>query len=410
VLALLLTGIISLPTQATEVLPGNCSTGALTTSGTEVTDAAGCQGTAVIPNSMTVIRLNAFDGFTSVTAIIFQEGSQLETIETGAFAGTGITSISIPDGVRTIGAKAFMSTASLTGISFGAGSQLTSIGVEAFVQSGITAIEIPASVTTIDSKAFELARDLATVTFAAGSSLTSIQNAVFQSSAIGSITLPSGITSIGAGAFFDNQQLTSVTIPATVTSIGNAAFGTTPSLNTVRFEGLAAPTLGTTVFANTGPSATASIKHNATGFDLVSGLWNGLLVSRDAAPSPAPVSSSPAPAPIPPVTTAPAPVSRSFSLDTAVLAKQQKKVLRALIQEVSAEGSFEVVTGVVREPGQTKKQAKALALAKARAFKNYLVLKGVEKKNISLKTKIYQVGESPDTRVLGTKPNSSLDQ
>jgi hypothetical protein len=77
------------------------------------------------------------------------------------------------------------------------------------------------------------------------------------------------------------------------------------------------------------------------------------------------------------------------------LAKQQKKVLRNLIQEVGVKGSFEVVAGVAREPGQTKAQAKALALTKARAIKKYLVLRGVKKRDVSLKTKIYKVGARP---------------
>jgi hypothetical protein len=112
----------------------------------------------------------------------------------------------------------------------------------------------------------------------------------------------------------------------------------------------------------------------------------------------------------PPVPTKAPAITKSFSLDTPFLAKQQKKVLRALIREVGVKGSFEVVAGVAREPGQTKAQAKALALAKARAIKKYLVLRGVKKKDISLKTKVYKVGRSPDTRVLGSKPNCALDQ
>jgi hypothetical protein len=83
------------------------------------------------------------------------------------------------------------------------------------------------------------------------------------------------------------------------------------------------------------------------------------------------------------------------------LAKQQKKVLRTLIQEVGAKGSFEVVAGVVREPGQTKKQAEALALAKARAIKKYLVLRGVKKRDVSLKTRIFKPGIVAETLVSG---------
>jgi hypothetical protein len=113
------------------------------------------------------------------------------------------------------------------------------------------------------------------------------------------------------------------------------------------------------------------------------------------------------PAPLPSIAAKAPAITKSFSLDTPVLAKQQKKLLRALIREVGVKGSFEVVAGVVREPGQTKKQSKALALAKARAIKKSLVLKGVKKKVVYLKTKVYKVGASPEeipeTLVLGSK-------
>jgi hypothetical protein len=42
-------------------------------------------------------------------------------------------------------------------------------------------------------------------------------------------------------------------------------------------------------------------------------------------------------------------------LNTAVLAKQQKKVLRTLIKQVGAGGSFEVVAGIARQEGLSKK-------------------------------------------------------
>ena len=386
-LAIVLAGVSVVPAGASAPAPGSCTSGSLTIVGTEVRSALGCSGVAVIPNSMTVIRSSAFEEETLIHTITFQEGSLLTTIENQAFALSGITEISIPAGVTTLGYRSFYSTASLTTIRFAAGSSLATISDETFVFSGITSIEIPAAVSSIGTDAFERTDDLGAVTFAAGSSLTALPDRAFHYSGLSSIVLPSTIQTIGAAAFFNNQRLTSVTIPAAVTSIGNQAFGSTSSLTTIRFEGLAAPTLGTNVFADSGPSATASIKYNATGFDLVSGFWNGLLVSRDAAP----VSSSPAlPPPVP--TKAPA-ITKSFALDTPFLAKQQKKKLRTLIKQVGAGGSFEVVAGVALSQGVTKRQAKALALAKARAIKNYLVLRGVKKKDVSLKIKIYKVGE-----------------
>jgi hypothetical protein len=397
-LALLLTGIISLPTQAADVLPGECTNGFLGISGTEVTGSLGCTGEAVIPASVTTIGSSAFEDSSDVHTITFESGSQLTAIEPGAFAFSGITAITIPAGVTSLDYRSFYYTADLTTISFAAGSLLETIDDEAFVHSGITAITIPASVSSIGTKAFERTDDLGAVSFGAGSLLTSLPIDAFHYSGLRSIVLPSGLTTISAGAFYNNTRLSSVTIPATVTSIGNEAFGSTTSLTTVRFEGLAAPTLGTDVFLDTAPLATASIKYNATGFILVAGLWNGLLVSRDQAP----VSSSPA-GPIP---TTISTITKSFALNSPFLASQQKKVLRKLIREVGSGGSFEVVAGVVREPSQTKKQAKALALAKARVIKRYLVLRGVKKKDISLKTKVYKVGVSPKTQVLGFKPNS----
>jgi hypothetical protein len=166
-------------------------------------------------------------------------------------------------------------------------------------------------------------------------------------------------------------------------------------------------------FTRIGANAKLYLEDGATGFGSVGDTWKGLQIASGGtiiapAPDPAPVSYSPAP--LPPIAAKAPVITKSFSLDAPFLAKQQKKVLRTLIAEVGAGGSFEVVAGVVREPGQTKKQAKALALAKARAIKNYLVLRGMKKKEISLKTKIYKVGASPDTRVLGSKRNSALDQ
>jgi hypothetical protein len=54
------------------------------------------------------------------------------------------------------------------------------------------------------------------------------------------------------------------------------------------------------------------------------------------------------------------------------------------------------------QQGQTKKQAKALALAKARAIKRYLVLRGVKPKTVLLKTKVYKQGVSSETQVFGS--------
>jgi hypothetical protein len=167
------------------------------------------------------------------------------------------------------------------------------------------------------------------------------------------------------------------------------------------------------VFQSIAASPQLNLETGASGFGSVGDTWKGLQIASGGtiiapAPDPAPVSYSPAP--LPPIAAKAPVITKSFSLAAPVLAKQQKKLLRTLIAEVGAGGSFEVVAGVVREPGKTKAQAKALALAKARQIKKYLVLRGVKKRDVSLEAKVYKVGASPDTRVLGSKRNSALDQ
>ena len=450
--AVLLAGLSVVPAGASTPPPGSCTSGSLTIIGTEVASSFGCSGVAVIPNSITVIRATAFEERLAVHTVVFQEGSVLTTIKNNAFSDTGLTaitipatvttiefgafalstsltsvtfeagsllttlgdrvfessgltSITLPAGVTSLGYRSFYQTSSLTTVSFAAGSSLSSIGSEAFVYSSLTTIRIPASVSSIGTDAFERTDQLETVVFEPGSILTSLPAGAFHYSGLSSISLPASLQTIGASAFYNNQRLSSITLPQSLTGIGNDAFGSTSSLTSLRFEGLAAPTLGTGVFTGSGPSATASIKFNATGFDLVSGLWSGLLISRDAAPAPDPVSTSPAP--LPQLNTKTPAITKSFVLDTPVLAKQQKKVLRTLIAEVGAGGSFEVVAGISAREGLGKKALRALAREKASAIKKYLVKRGVKKRDVTVRVKIYKVGASPDSHVLGSKPKSS---
>ena len=395
----LLLQLPSAPASATSPTPGNCTSGSLTISSNVVTSALGCSGEAVVPATVTAIDPSAFEDEADIHTVTFASGSFLTSIGATAFANSGITSIDIPASVTTIGINAFWGTTTMTTIRFAAGSALTSIGNSAFTYSGITSIDIPASVTTLGTYVFERTDDLLTASFAAGSSLTSVPEGLFHYSNVGSVTLPGSLTSIGASAFYNNTNLSSITIPSGVTSIGANAFGSSPTLTTIRFEGLTAPAVGANAFSSLPAGATASIKYNATGFDTVGGFWNSLTVTRDAAPAPA---STPLPV-IPPVQTPAPPVSISFSLDSPSLATPQKKALRELIAEVGKEGSFEVVARVVRTPGMSKAQARALALAKAKEIKRYLVSKGVKRKDIVISSKIVKPGKKAKTEVIGSK-------
>ena len=151
----------------------------------------------VIPNSVTSIGSQAFEGCRGLTSI--EIPNSVTSIGTAAFARTDLTSIEIPNSV-------------------------TSIETYCFAECKVlTSIEIPSSVTSIGSGAFSGCKSLTSVTIP--NSVTSIERAVFDGcSSLTSITIPNSVTSIGREAFMFCSTLTSVTIPNSVTSIESKAF------------------------------------------------------------------------------------------------------------------------------------------------------------------------------------------
>ena len=130
---------------------------------------------AVIPDSVTSIKDEAFKGCKGLTSITIPDS--VTSIGGGAFEGCkGLKSITIPDSVTSIGYGAFHGCNSLTSIT------------------------IPDSVTSIESRTFQCCKSLS------------------------SITIPDSVTSIGYKAFYCCFSLTRITIPDSITSIGDEAF------------------------------------------------------------------------------------------------------------------------------------------------------------------------------------------
>lgn len=213
-------------------------------------------------------------------------------IETGAFYGAGLESVSIPKSVTSIGIWAFCETTATsinvdldniyfasdngvlftkdwsTLIAYPSGSYLANYSVptsvmtisdSAFYKSlYLETLNIPDSVTDIQAYAFANSPELESVTFADQSPITKVRTETFA-------VLP---------------KLSSITIPEGVTSIEDSAFYNSTSLTDVNFLG-DAPTVVAGAFTGTFSGAKAYTKASATGFGDTGDLWNGLLVEAN---------------------------------------------------------------------------------------------------------------------------------
>ena len=166
----------------------------------KVKEGKSATGTVIIPADAKVIPKGILNK-ASITGVSFETGSQLVTIEAGAFEGSKITSIIIPQGVKEIKEATFKDVTTLTKVSFEQGSQLTIIGKEAFRKTALNAFAAT-YVTSIGDSAFDSCKSLA------------------------NLDLPN-VSTIGSSAFSGCSALTTVTFSKYVSSIGELAFSTT---------------------------------------------------------------------------------------------------------------------------------------------------------------------------------------
>ena len=126
---------------------------------------AGCVHLVSLSVSTTVqtIGQEAFYKCERLASVCFKPGSQLKTIESGAFCGTGVERMEFPQTLEKIGQGAFYACKSLAEVRFGGDSMLSEIGSAAFRGSGVREFCAPDKLQVIGSNAFEDCSQLRTV-------------------------------------------------------------------------------------------------------------------------------------------------------------------------------------------------------------------------------------------------------
>lgn len=188
-----------------------------------------------IPESVTTLGVyGTFYGCASLTSIEIPRNVENIGVSNGATTGnyamfgecTSLKNVTIKEGTKVIGDKAFYNCTSLTSVIFEGESNLESIGERAFYKcNSLTNIEIPSGVTNIGDEAFWKCSSLESIIFEENSSITRIRSYTFEDcTSLKSIILPDSITVIEKYAFSQCSSLEEVELSSNLTTISIGAF------------------------------------------------------------------------------------------------------------------------------------------------------------------------------------------
>ena len=205
-----------------------------------VTDKNALAGSLVIPNTVTKIGDNAFEGCSKLTSVTMADN--VTEIENNAFKGCSkLTNVTIGSGVTDIKNWAFGNCTRLTSITINSRS-LNSIGWGAFENcTELTSLTIGKSVANIN---FNNLPKINTVTVDPdNATYCSVDNIIYKKDKTklifaapgltGEITIPDSVTEIDRAAFSGCRELTGITIGKNLTTLDSHTFDSCQKLSSI---------------------------------------------------------------------------------------------------------------------------------------------------------------------------------
>ena len=187
-----------------------------------------------VDNGVYILRYTGNGGSVAVPDTL--AGLAVTGIESRAFMGSSITSVTLPASVRVIGDSAFEGCASLERASFtGGGENLTLIGDRAFAQCPrLTMTALPSGLTHLGDEAF---RGCSALNVPLPSKLSVAGDGAFREcSSLIEVKLPASLTGVSKNMFRDCAALASVHMGSVKYFSGSYAFAGCSALSTVTFS------------------------------------------------------------------------------------------------------------------------------------------------------------------------------
>ena len=187
-----------------------------------------------VPAAVKALPENMFRDCTSLNAVTFASGSQLQTIGKWAFMSTAVAAIEIPEGVTELSDGVFKNCLSLTEITLP--SNLVSVGGGCFYNcKALTTVNVCADNLTIADRAFYSCESLETINSAnplqLSSDISKLGMEFEGCKSLKAVSVAGGM--IGSFAFDGCESLVSVGIAEGVKTIGEYAFDGCTSLKRI---------------------------------------------------------------------------------------------------------------------------------------------------------------------------------